>query len=283
MKISVVIIHFGELLITQKCIASLLEFEKNIYQIIVVNNASTSISIKDFNEKRNIIVLNRRKNVGFAKGVNIGIQYSLKYNAEGILLLNNDTIIHKPFLGPLIEALELEKIGIVSPVIKFEKKHKILFDLGGYYNTLFGRTHHNEQTRIPKEKYLFPDYVSGCCMLIRSDVFRQIGFFDEQFFLYYEDVDFCIRAREGGYKIAIVTQSLIYHLLSKSVGKLSYTSTYYQIRSAIFFGNKYFSSFPKNIANKLFIILQTFLFIKASPQGGLGGIKALVTSSKENK
>jgi GT2 family glycosyltransferase len=284
MRVSVIIIHFGRLSVTQECVASLLKFEKNIHQIIVVNNAAESISGKDFGEKNNIIVLNRRENVGFAKGVNIGIDYALKHNAEGILLLNNDTIITKPFILPLVNALGKNKIGIVSPVIQFEKNKKKIYDLGGYYNRFFGRTHHNELTCVPKTtQYLYPDYVSGCCMLIHSEVFHCIGYFDEQFFLYYEDVDFCIRAKASGYKIAVVTQSKINHLLSKSVGKVSYLSTYHQIRSAIFFGKKYFRAFPKNILNKLFIILQVVLFVKANPHGGLGGIKALLTSSKENK
>jgi len=283
MNIAVVIIHFGKLSVTQECMAGLQKFEKNIFQIIIVNNSEESVSVKDFGGKKNIIVLSKRENVGFARGVNIGIRYGLEHQVEAVLLLNNDTFINKPFIAPLSDALLNDEIGIASPVIQFEKNDRTIFDLGGYYNTWFGRTCHKEVTHLPKEKYNFPDYVSGCCMLISSAVFRDIGYFDEQFFLYYEDVDFCIRAKESGYKIATVTQSLLYHLLSKSVGKSSYVSTYHQIRSAILFGRKYFSSFPKNILNKFFIIAQTFLFIKANPKTGLGGVKALLTLSKENR
>lgn len=283
MKLAVIILHYGPLAITKKCLGSLFLQEKEAFETIVVNNTTDALSASDFGKKRGLSVMNTKKNLGFAAGVNIGIRKALKKKADAVLLINNDTVFTQPLLKTLEEAMSNHtKIGIVAPAIHFKKNGQWVYDIGGKLNTWFGRTSHTEVAHAPNELRLV-DYVSGCCMLIKKEVFEKNGLFDERFFLYYEDVDFCLKAKQKGFEVAVETGGSIDHALSASAGRLSSFAAYHQIRSAILFGKKYTRSFPKNILNKLFIVVQVCLFLGKRRAAGLAGIKALLSVEEDNK
>lgn len=282
MKVSIVILHFGEKTVTQECVKSLYQHEIHPFSVIVVNNMPYALESKDFS-KKDITIINNKKNLGFARGVNIGIKRALQTGAGAVLLLNNDTMLQQPLVDSLVKVLKERKdVGIVAPAIRFIKNRKTLFDLGGSLNNVFGRTSHMEVERIKDKSPRQSEYVSGCCMLIKKEVFEKLGFFDEQFFLYYEDVDFCLRAKKKGFISMVNPSVVIDHALSKSAGKMSRLATYHQIRSAILFGRKYFDHSFFRLTNMVFVLIQVFLFLKANPSGGLGGVKALVTYATKN-
>lgn len=276
MKTAIIILHFGKLTTTQECVKSLLKVEKQFHSMVIVNNDQQKLIKSDFPNSPYIAVINNPRNVGFAAGVNIGVQHALSHGADSVLLLNNDTVLHKPILNKLYTDFdEHPSIGIVGPAIEFVKNEKKLYDLGGYINMTIGKTRHDNEKKIPFEVLQFPDYVSGCCMLIKKEVFEKIGNFDERFFLYYEDVDFCLRARKAGFAIALDPAVILYHSLSKAVGKSSRITLYHQTRSALEFGKKYFGRKPQRILNSGFIFLQSLLFIKNNPRTGWAAFQAI--------
>lgn len=233
MKLFVVIIHFGNIETTKKCIGSLMKNDKFPKTITVVNNTTDSIEKK---LSKKVIILNSNKNLGFAKGVNKGISYALKHGATHVMLLNNDAEIVRPFIEKLTDQFGNKHIGIVGPAISFKKNGKTLFDIGGKINKLFLRTSHKEVQKIQDKKSKAVDYVSGCCMVIKKEVFKKIGLFDESFFLYYEDADFCLRAKKTGFATYIVPSVVIHHLLSASKGAVSsFTIYHYLARHALIF------------------------------------------------
>lgn len=152
-----------------------------------------------------LVIDNNQKNLGFAAGCNVGIREALKHKAEAVLLLNQDTIVEKNFLADLVK----NSADIVGPVIKFRRAEKWVYDFGGKINWWFGRAKHRE-TRVEE-----PDYVSGCAMLIRRKVLEKIGLLNERYFLYFEDVDFCLRAKRAGFKISVEPKSQIIHHLAE--------------------------------------------------------------------
>lgn len=266
MKVAIIILHFGDLKVTKNCIKSLHKYEKKTVDIIVVNNMSTTFSSDDFS-KNAVHVINNKKNVGFAAGVNVGIRYALKKNYDAIVLLNNDTYLQKPLFDVLTYELCLSSIGIVAPAIRFKKNNHVLYDLGGKINMLTFRTSHEEVVKIRNKNPKSVEYVSGCCMMIKKNVFKKIGLFDENFFLYYEDADFCIRARRNGFAVQVVPSVVIDHELSKSTGKLSKIAIYNLTRSLIYFGKKYCNSGIKKYAQRIFVLYQSFVFFVKSPYG----------------
>ena len=157
-----------------------------------------------------IVVDNSKTNLGFARGVNVGIREALKKGAEAVLLLNQDTKVEKDFLFSLLE----NPADIVGPVIKFRRGGKWVYDFGGRINWWLGRNKHIEKFSIFNFQFSI-DYVSGCAMMIRRGVFEKIGLFDERYFLYFEDADFCLRAKKAGFKIAIEPKSVIVHYLKE--------------------------------------------------------------------
>lgn len=276
MNLYIIILHFGKIETTQACLNSLATFEKAFTQIVLINNdPDITLSSHQFTiPKAKLHIINNAKNLGFAGGVNIGIAYALENKAEYVLLLNNDTIITSDIITPLVHTIqEDETVGIVAPAIKFIKDGKTLYDLGGYVTLLFGRTHHHEVENIRDKKNHVVPYVSGCCILIKKDVFKNIGMFDEKFFLYYEDVDLCLRAKKAGFLSAIVPTVTIFHELSKAEGNISPFSVYHQTRSGVIFGRKH-CKMP--VLLFLFLFAQSCLFMIKNRKAGIGAFKGLI-------
>lgn len=269
MKIFIIILHFGDPKVTSDCIKSIISNRLSFEKIIVVDNGGNF----EPSFENNLKVFKNRKNLGFAAGVNIGIKYALLKKADYILLLNNDTIVEEDFLSKLIAKSLKENIGILAPAIKFHKSGKVVYDLGGKLNVLFGRTTHNEVDKLDGNKLQVVDYVSGCCMLIKRQVLEKVGFFDERFFLYYEDVDFCLRAKKAGFKTYVLPSVSVYHKLSKSVGGVSNIAVYNQTKSALLFGKKYFGSF--RLPNLLFIFSQSIYIFLKNPKVGKAAFLAI--------
>lgn len=242
-KFFVIIANFNNKKDITPCIKSLIKAYSKI-NIIVVDNASIDCSLLEIEslKYRNLKIIKNKRNLGFAKGMNKGIKFALKQGAQNVLLLNPDTLVEKGFLEPLLN----NQAGINGPVIKFQRKGKWVYDFGGKINFWLGRASHYESLN-PKSNFNQPDYISGCCLLIKREVFKKIGLLDEKYFLFFEDSDFCLRARKAGFKIALESKSLILHKLSEGKKKPFYYM-YHLIRSNLLFVNIWLPFYRRPIA-----------------------------------
>ncbi len=263
-KVSVIILHFGDISTTKSSIESLEKFKKKYSNLIVVNNdPQIDIQSTELSDK-NRVLINSGKNLGFAGGVNLGIKHALSKNSSHIAIINNDTSISSDFLSPVLDVMQNDKkIGIAAPLIQFQENGKKQFDYGGSISNLIGRTIHDNRKTAANKLVKEVDYVSGCCMIIKREVFEKIGYFDEKFFLYYEDTDFCLRAKAAGFKVVVVPEVQINHQLSKTVGIKSGVKLYNLVKSGRYFGKKHIKSFP---LHGLFMVVQTLIFIYKSPK-----------------
>ena len=255
MNIFVVILTYNGYQDTSSCLKSLpilLDRSYRLHTVLVDNGSKQKelSALKLFLSRNKSIVnechiklLENGKNLGFAKGNNAGIRYSLDHEADFILLLNNDTIIEMNFLSNLLKLNE----AISSPVVKFREfkdKPKMMYDLGGFVNWWTGRTYHINAYKEDLNKYtgkgpLEAEYVAGCCMLIRRDVFDAIGLLDEKYFIYFEDVDFCISAEKKGFKVIVDPKSVIYHKLGGSMDRWSKRAIYRNLLGNLIFITKH--------------------------------------------
>jgi hypothetical protein len=152
--------------------------------------------------------------------------------ADYVLLLNNDTEVEKDFLTKLVEVEgKDEKIGIASPVI-FDGHSRQVWFSGGEINWLTMKTQHSQ--KVLTEDYRETGLITGCAMLVRAAVFNEIGLLDEDFFLYYEDADFSLRAKKAGFKNIVVSGSWVYHF-EKSKNNLKQKTYWLVISGLIFF------------------------------------------------
>lgn len=201
-------------------------------------------------QKEILVVDNNKINLGFAKGMNKGIKEAMKKGAEAVLLLNQDTVVEKNFLIPLLT----NKADIVSPVIKFRREGKRVYDFGGRINWWIGRSKHLESLRDSWFKSLKIDYVSGCAMLIKKSVLEKIGFFNEKYFFYFEDVDFCLRAKKAGFTVACEPKSIVLHQLVEGENK-PFFQRWHLIKSNFIFINSWIDWWRRPIAWLYWLLL----------------------------
>ena len=218
-------------------------------EIIVVDNNSSGndVELLETNYIDFSTILKCDSNLGFAGGNNIGIRKALESNPGYILLINNDTIVEPDFLSILLAKINAdEKIGIVAPQINYYDEPEKVWSAGGKISRIrgsgFAVSDKLENEIAQTDRYV--DFVSGCCMLIKKEVFQNVGLFDEKFFLYTEDTDYCFRVKKAGYKIYFTPSSKIYHKVNRSTeNKFSTLPLYYTTRNRLFFVKKNFNKF----------------------------------------
>jgi GT2 family glycosyltransferase len=231
-KISLIIVNFNNSTDTLDCLESIQKQKKDNLSLetIIVDNASTDDSFNQIKTKypKNI-VYKLPQNLGFAGGINHGIKIALETNPDYIMLLNNDSLItESDFFNKLLE----KTADITAPLIKFTLNGKTTTDYGGKVDYLFARnTHQYHQGEF--------DYLSGVCLLIKPTVFQKIGFFNSRFFLYYEDADFCLRAKRAGLSLLINNKASVFHKLSASTNKLGKKKLQVLAQSQLIFAKKH--------------------------------------------
>lgn len=238
-KVFIIILNYNGRSTIKECLVGVFQSDYPNLEVIVVDNNSQDGSFelaKNYFPKARFI--KNEKNVGFAAGNNIGIRFALEKMADYIFLLNNDAVVFKNTLSELIKIArkrESEKMGIFSPVI-FKGNSKNIWFAGGKIDWLRMRAVHKNKPQATSYKLQATSYVSGCAMLIKKEVFKKIGLLDENFFLYYEDADFCWRARKEGFKSAIVVGASVKHYEKSEENKIA--KTYWLVVSGIYFFRK---------------------------------------------
>jgi GT2 family glycosyltransferase len=168
---------------------------------------------------RKMILLKNEKNYGFAEGNNIAIRFAMNiFEPQYILLLNNDVVVDKAFLAELVEVAERErKIGIVGPRIYYYDffGRSDVIDFAGEDIVLWkGRGVRHKSVEIHggrHDRAEVVDKINGACMLVKKEVIEKVGLLDPAFFMYWEETDFCFRAKRKGYKSVYVSTSKIWH------------------------------------------------------------------------
>jgi len=212
-KICAIILNYFGYEDTKHCVESLNNEEIPI--IIVDNSAEKNEFSKlthTFKDQKHIRVISPGTNLGFAKGVNFALRWAISKDYNLFLLLNNDTILPHGALTSLKNFLSTTKRDIVAPKIYCYPDEGKLWSSGNYYNRYFGFIFQESIKSLPGQVF----YLTGCCLLIKKRVFEKIGFFDEDFFMYGEDIDFCWRAKMSGFKLSVDPKTIIFHKASTS-------------------------------------------------------------------
>ncbi len=237
-KVYIIILNWNGKDDALECIKSLKKINYGNYKIIAVDNGSSDGSVFEIKEKHpEITIIENKKNLGFAGGNNAGIKYAINNGTDYVLLINNDTIVEEDFLDKLVKAGESDKkIGILGSKICYYDEPEIIWSAGGNVNWLKNKGVHiglNEIDEGQYDKIKEVDYLTGCCLLIKREVIEKIGALSEDYFLYYEDTDFSLRARNAGYKCVYVPSAKIYHKVSRSTKPGSFSYVYYHTRNGL--------------------------------------------------
>lgn len=257
-SVYVSIIDFNGKENTIECLKSVNLLSKDNFElaVLILNNSPKKLTLPSFPNLK-VKIIDNKKNLGFSVGHNVGIKYAIEHGADYVLILNNDTIIDKNLIANLLEtANSNEDAGIVAPKIYFAKGFeyhkdryrkedlgKVLWYAGGImdWKNIIG--HHRGVDDIDHgqyEKIEETDFASGCCMLVKKDVFEKVGLFDEKYFLYYEDNNLCQRAKKAGLKTIYSPKAFMWHKNAGSAGGSgSILQDYYITRNRMLFGMKF--------------------------------------------
>lgn len=259
LKVTIVVLNWNRWNDTDKCLKSLQQLKispKYQAEVVVVDNASTDSSSKLISKNYpELPLIVNQENFGYAGGNNVGIKYGLEKNSDYILLLNNDTIVHNTLITELINTSIEKKAQVVGPKIYFSKGYefhkdrysadelgKVIWFAGGIidWNNIYGS--HRGVDEVDTGQYqevCTTDYVSGAAIFVSRQVFDMIGMLDEKYFMYYEDLDFCVRAKKAGFSLKYAPKAILWHNNAGSTRSGSGLQDYYITRNRLMFGLKY--------------------------------------------
>ena len=217
-QVCVIILNWNGLEDTIECLESLKKVTYPNYEVVVVDNGSRGDDAEVLEEKFSgyIHLIRNDRNYGYTGGNNIGIQYALNHSSpDYLLILNNDIVVAPDFLGQMIKVAEDDtSIGIAGPKVYYYDVPDHIQSAGIMTSMRTGRSRVLGVKQIDTGQFETQqevDYVSGCCLLIKKELIQKVGVFDERYFCYCEERDYCIRAERAGYKTVYVPLAKIWH------------------------------------------------------------------------
>lgn len=251
-RVAIIIINWNGYEYTKRCLESLYVCKYPNFRICLVDNASTDGSgdrlYQEFPGQHHI---NMSENTGFTGGNNVGMQWALGEGFECIMLLNNDTTVEPDFLSYLVESIQANPaLAAVQPKMYFMHDKNKIWNAGGKFNKYLGITRSIGIGKLDSGQFDqsgHTDWITGCCLLVKSEVIRQVGMLDDRFFAYWEDVDWSFRMKSSGWQLWYDPRSKIYHVAgaasnTKEKGKegfLSPMAIYLEVRNHMIIVKKY--------------------------------------------
>lgn len=257
MKTSVIIPNWNGKDLLRECLNSLTKQTYREVEIIVVDNGSTDQSLEYVkNNFPKVKIVQLDKNYGFAKAINEGVKLS---KAKYVVFLNNDTKVDKDWLKSLVECAEKypEVISVNSKILNFFNP-KLIDGVGIEINEV-GQAksigwNQKDTGQFNEEIYIFG--ATGGASLFRREDFIKVGSFDENYFMYYEEVDFAFRAQFSGYKSIYCPKAKVLHKHKATAKKLPSHIEYWQFRNMT---QTIIKDFPTSVLLKRFRWLKIIL------------------------
>ena len=287
-RIAIVILNYNGIKLLKKFLASVVNFsDKKISSIYLIDNFSTDESIKYVKKKfPSIRIIKNKINLGYAEGYNKGLEL---IKSDYYILLNSDVEVTKNWLNPLFNLMESDNniVACQPKILSYNKKDYFEYAgaSGGFIDKLGypfcrGRifdTIEKDSGQYDNKIQVF--WASGCCLMIRSDIFHKLGGFDNYFFAHMEEIDLCWRINNLNLKIYCEPKSKIYHLGNQTLNKSNPTKTYLNFRNNLIMilKNDHFINLIWKLPTRL--ILDFFAFLrffmkKESRKHGISILKA---------
>lgn len=277
-KVAIVIVNWNGYKDTSVCLSSLAKLRrKNIdVETIVVDNGSVNDSAaviaRDF---PGVTLLKLDVNRGFTGGNNVGITYAMKRGADFVWLLNNDTIVDPDALS-ILDAFTQDDVGIAGSKIYFAPGHeyhktrytekergRVFWYAGGLVDWANVYASHRGVDEVDQGQYdraIETPFVTGCSMMIKRSVIDSVGLLDDAYYLYLEDLDYCLRAKRAGFRLMYQPTSVIWHVNAGSSGGAGNPiHDYYITRNRLLLGMRYAS-----LRTKIALLREGLTFLRRS-------------------
>ncbi|MFZ4546408.1 MAG: glycosyltransferase family 2 protein [Bacteroidales bacterium] len=272
-KIAVVILNWNGREFLRKFLPSVITNSPKTVEIIVADNASTDSSIELLqNNFPAIRIISNRTNGGFARGYNEALA---EVDADYYILLNSDIEVTPNWIQPVIELMENDKtVAACQPKLRsYHEKEKFEYAgaAGGFideygYPFCRGRIFQHIETDLGQyDDSIEIFWATGACMFVRADLYKKFGGLDEDFFAHMEEIDFCWRLKNGGYKVMYCANSIVFHVGGGTLPKKSAQKTYLNFRNNL-------ALLYKNLPSNLLLPVFAVRF----PLDGVAALKFLV-------
>lgn len=265
----------------QKLINSLPSIKEVNYQILIVNNSPDDSSLNNINHPQ-LQIINAPKNLGFGQGCNLGLNWIYEHNHQALVwLLNPDTYLLPNILEKVANFIKkYPKLSIIGTII-YTPEHQIWF-AGGKFNHQIGEIEVINLLDNCQDDYLLCDWVSGCSIILNLSNFTTCPQFDDQYFLYYEDFDFCQRYAQQGHQIVITNQLAVIHqpstITNKNlVAKYQHSTYSYLLTLAKYTNDKIL------ILRLLRLLIKSVLMLAYQPKASYGKILGIITFMNQNR
>ncbi len=242
-RVAIIVLTYNGLADTLACLASLerLDYPRERYRVVVVDNASqdgTPAAVRAAFPETFVFVIENGANLGFAAGNNVGLRYALAQGFDYALLLNNDTEAPPNLLSALVAAAESDpRAGAVGPIIYYHAAPTRVWSAGGWIDweqgisRMEGEVEDQGQFTATREV----DFITGCAMLLRCAALERVGLLDERFFMYFEETEWCVRARRAGFRILFAPQAKLWHKIPLNARFDKEYLAYYMTRNRLLF------------------------------------------------
>lgn len=246
-RVIIQILHFGDVADTLECLESVFRLDYPNFATLVIDNTGADVrpqpALQQLHEQGRIALIKTEENKGFAGGHNLGFSYSIEHGADFIWVLNNDTVVMPGTLTTLMAEMEIDpKLGAVSPVI-YDYQTKGLQYAGAiidWTNLRFIHAKSLEELSVWQQSGKSFS-LWGTAILLRTEMLKKVGFFDERLFAYFEDADLSCRILAQGYRNAITKDAVIRHKVdhgdSPSLRRPHYY--FYMTRNKLLFSRKH--------------------------------------------
>lgn len=237
-KVSIIVLNYNGKSCLEACLRSLDRIAYPKKEVIVIDNGSEDGSaFSALNKYPHFIFLFNKENQGFAKGMNRGMKYAFHSGAQFCVLFNYDATIESSAVETIIHSMiQNSNIGLASPLI-YDTHRRSLWFGKGKINFWRMRAEHilPSDTEMGQKSYESA-FLTGCCLFVSRQLVETIGFLDEHFFLYYEDVDYSLRAKKAGFLCSVIPSGVAYH---EEKSNESSQKIYFLVLSGLLFFQKH--------------------------------------------
>ncbi len=242
-KVYIIILNWNMAKDTIECVESVKNLNYNNYNILIIDNGSSDNSSQVLKDRfRECEFIQNTDNLGFAEGNNVGMRHALSKGADYVLILNNDVVVEKDCLDQLVKiAQEHKKAGMLAPKVYYYSDRDIINSLGTSidwfrlrpYSSFCGNKDGGQFDYLGEA-----DILVGCAIFVKKETIEKIGLMDENFFIFHEEADWCLRNIKSGLKNIVVPKAIAYHKASKTMKNFSALTTYYSIRNFLYLAHK---------------------------------------------
>lgn len=286
--VCIVLVNWNGWRDTAACLESCARLSYECHVVIVVDNGSTDDSVVQLRQHYpDLHLIETGANLGFAAANNVGMHTALAMGADYVWLLNNDTVVDPDALSALMDVMrEDPSVGIAGSKIYYLDRPDTLWFAGGRLSLLSGWPLHRGTDEVDKgqfEETVDVDFATGCSLLARAAAVASLGPMVENYFLYWEDVDWCGRARHGGWRVVYVPESRIWHKVGGSAASRNQRLQWrYQGRNRLLF---YWRHRPLALG---WIALSTplsalYLVARGRPRDGLALVQGALDACRGRK